>query len=252
MLSKKQEQRNKQYNESKLHFRANVRSANEINSDLNAKKELMTSSFEKVLDMCFKQITSAANINASTCLFEVPEFVLGYPLFNINECIIYILDKLKKHNYIVNYYFPKLIQVAWKKEESQEERIHNQLIAVMNTSLHDKTFLPFLKNVLKQKQYSKDENLLTLTNEAQKIKQNMISYEQNTEQQRRNREAENGNEQKQEKVEKEDQINGTNDKKKESPSQPNKKKNTRKAKPISQFRKNNNFSVLDLSDPNVL
>lgn len=122
-----------------------VRNAMEQSKILNHNKNLVKLSFEKILEMCFTHINTATQLNSCTCLFEVPEFIIGYPLFNINECIIYISDRLKQLGYKVNYFFPKLLHISWNTEDTQKDRFNKKLIDMMNCALREKQFIPFLQ-----------------------------------------------------------------------------------------------------------
>lgn len=55
--------------------------------------------FQKVYDRIDKKILMASNQNFYQCLYEIPEFMLGLPLYNLQECIIYVNKKLKNNGF---------------------------------------------------------------------------------------------------------------------------------------------------------
>lgn len=72
-------------------------------------------SFKKILEQCNKQIKKSVEIerNITFTFFEVPEFLIGYPLFDLNECIEYLLKTLTTSGFAVKYFFPRIIFVSW-------------------------------------------------------------------------------------------------------------------------------------------
>lgn len=93
---------------------------NDIKQTINRKKERKYESFEKILDMCFNKIERYAHIDKLFCLFEVPDFVLGKPLFDINECILFLMSQLQKNGFKVTYMFPRLLRIDWQDQTTSQ------------------------------------------------------------------------------------------------------------------------------------
>lgn len=55
--------------------------------------------YQKVYDRIDKKILMASSQNYYRCLYEIPEFMLGIPLYNLNECIKYIDKKLNDNGF---------------------------------------------------------------------------------------------------------------------------------------------------------
>jgi len=72
-------------------------------------------SFEQVVSRCFKTINKSIDVlrNNHHCLFEVPEFIIGYPLYDLNECIEYVVRKLNTAGFYVRYFFPRILYISW-------------------------------------------------------------------------------------------------------------------------------------------
>lgn len=85
----------------------------EINTFIEKKQTRRKESFEKVLQQCFQKIRGHAAKEQIFCLYEVPEFIYGYPLYDLNECISYLYDALNKNGFRVDYFFPRVLQVSW-------------------------------------------------------------------------------------------------------------------------------------------
>ena len=78
--------------------------------------------FEKVLEMCHKKIIAHSDNKKQRFFYEVPEFVLGYPLYDINDCITHILECLKSNGFLAIYYFPRYVYISWDFEEIDQHK----------------------------------------------------------------------------------------------------------------------------------
>jgi len=85
----------------------------ELYKSINDKKASKVNHFEHVLTKCHSKIKLAAQNNHFACFFEVPEFVIGLPLFNVTECITYIINALKDNGFVVKYLYPKTVYITW-------------------------------------------------------------------------------------------------------------------------------------------
>lgn len=101
-------------------------------SEKNEKKSLC---YEKVLEICNRRVLSSADRHKTSCLFEFPEYVIGYPLFDLNACMDYCKKQLVANGFLVNYYFPNKFYISWDYEEikkhKEEQRKQTPLIAAL-------------------------------------------------------------------------------------------------------------------------
>ncbi len=87
---------------------------------INERKDKQNYCYEKLLEMTHNKIKRTASQKSVRCVFEVPSYVFGYPLFDLNECIDFIVKELKANGFVVNYYFPNSIYISWDFEEIDE------------------------------------------------------------------------------------------------------------------------------------
>lgn len=102
----------------------------ELNRSITEKKNLSIEVYEKIVSKCHRRIESTTENLKTNCFFQIPEFVIGYPLYDLSKCIEYTVDELKKNGFLVKYYFPKTIYVSWDLKEisnSNKEPKVNQL-----------------------------------------------------------------------------------------------------------------------------
>ena len=84
-----------------------------------------TGAYQEVLRICHNVIKrTASETNECHCFFVVPPMVYGYPLYDINACILYIVEKLDKNGLNVVYTHPNLLLISWyKKPEPPKKEI---------------------------------------------------------------------------------------------------------------------------------
>lgn len=80
----------------------------------NRKKDDFT---YQVKDMLYKDcvgyIKTMNNVNVTECVYTVPMFMIGYPIYNVEEVTKYIGNKLKREKIKVKFLSEKEIFVKW-------------------------------------------------------------------------------------------------------------------------------------------
>ena len=85
----------------------------ELQNSINKKKQNRTQIYENVLYKCHMKIKTAAKQEKYDCIYDVPQYIVGLPLYNINECMDYIINQLNDNGFNVKYYFPKFLHISW-------------------------------------------------------------------------------------------------------------------------------------------
>ncbi len=113
----------------------------ELHRKINQRNEKKSICYEKVLEICNKRILSQTERDKTNCVFEFPEYIIGYPLFDLNMCIKYCEKHLVANGFLVKYMFPNKFYISWDfdeiKKHKDEERKKLPLVAVLpkqNTS----------------------------------------------------------------------------------------------------------------------
>jgi len=89
--------------------------AKDVQNLMRMRFERKKESFHRVLDQCYGKIEKAAKHDLTWCVFDVPEFMLGYPIYDLNECIQYVYHHLTHKGFRVDYFFPKMLCVIWTR-----------------------------------------------------------------------------------------------------------------------------------------
>lgn len=84
-------------------------------------------SFEQVLTNIYTRMKSLAGIRHTRCMYQVPEFMFGYPLYTLNECIAFIHDRLSSSGFVCTYYFPNVLYISWDTDEIENKKLRRVL-----------------------------------------------------------------------------------------------------------------------------
>ena len=71
------------------------------------KKKIET--YNKILSGCNRKIKWCNSNNKFECYFEIPQFFMGSPLYNIEECAYFIIQKLQIQKFKTFYYSPDIL-----------------------------------------------------------------------------------------------------------------------------------------------
>jgi len=69
--------------------------------------------YDKIYELIEKKILSASSCNYYYTVYEIPEFLIGYTLFNFDMCSEYIQKKLRSNKFKVILYQPNILFITW-------------------------------------------------------------------------------------------------------------------------------------------
>jgi hypothetical protein len=83
----------------------------------NKKDKIKTNTFNVIIEKIHSKIKHIAQQGGMEVFYEIPYVLLGYPLYNIIECIDYVVDSLRKNGLLVQILpHPNntTIYISWK------------------------------------------------------------------------------------------------------------------------------------------
>lgn len=101
--------------------------ARELNRMIETKRVERKATFVKIADMCQARVIKYAKRDMQRCVFEVPEFILGTPPYDLNEAIKFIISRLQDNGFLVRYFFPRLLYISWDTEEIDGKKLMHPL-----------------------------------------------------------------------------------------------------------------------------
>lgn len=80
---------------------------------------------------CFDKIKETSENNQLYCFYNIPEYIPGFPLFNMTDCVLYLLNILKEKGFICRYVDNYILYITWnvpnKKYKAIEENKNNSI-----------------------------------------------------------------------------------------------------------------------------
>ena len=75
----------------------------ELYSTINEKTLKRMEIYDDVLKKCHSRIKYNSKLERTYCFYQIPEFIIGVPLYDINEMKTYVMNSLKKNGFEILY-----------------------------------------------------------------------------------------------------------------------------------------------------
>jgi hypothetical protein len=76
--------------------------------------------YDIVLKKCHQRIKATAKVldGNDSCVFVVPPYIYGCPLYNINNCIFYLVQQLTENGFDVKHINPNFLMISWEGKKN--------------------------------------------------------------------------------------------------------------------------------------
>ena len=86
----------------------------------------------KLFDDILVQIHNKIKLNSKNkvfyCTSSIPEFLIGKPLYKVEDLRKYLIDSLKRDKFDVLYIHPNLLFISWEKKKN-DKRNHKKVVS---------------------------------------------------------------------------------------------------------------------------
>ena len=72
--------------------------------------------YDKIYEIIEKKIINASTCNLYYIVYEIPEFLVGYTVYSLNDCNQYIQNKLKNNKFKIKYFEPNILYISWNNK----------------------------------------------------------------------------------------------------------------------------------------
>lgn len=86
---------------------------NELYSNINNKTLKRMELYDSILLKCHSRIKYNSNLQRTYCFYQVPEFIIGIPLYDISELRNYVMNSLKTNGFEILYIEPNWLFIHW-------------------------------------------------------------------------------------------------------------------------------------------
>ena len=75
--------------------------------------------FDDILKCIHNKIKYNAKYERTYCFYQIPEFIIGVPLYNINDLKQYIINSLQKNGFKLMYFHPNILFIVWEIKKNK-------------------------------------------------------------------------------------------------------------------------------------
>ena len=97
----------------------------ELHRTIDIKRQNRMKCYEIILEKIHKKIIYTTKREQSFCIYVIPEYIIGLPMINNNECTEYLIEKLNENGFYVKYTFPILLYISWFRPNEPMSKPNN-------------------------------------------------------------------------------------------------------------------------------
>ena len=107
------------------HLGSSLFNVNDLHKKAKEKELSRNKIYFKISKKCFDKIKDSSENDQTYCFFKVPEYIPGFPLFNMTQCVLYLLNLLKEKGFHSRYVDGYVIYISWNIPNPQYKAIEN-------------------------------------------------------------------------------------------------------------------------------
>ncbi len=69
--------------------------------------------YKQLSQKCFKKIEQCVQNGVPHCMYQIPAFQIGFPLYNMTQYITYLMKVLQHKGFLVKFIKPNLLFISW-------------------------------------------------------------------------------------------------------------------------------------------
>ena len=85
----------------------------ELYSTINQKTLKRMELYDSILKKCHSRILYNSGLQRTYCFYQIPEFVIGTPLYNIEDLRNYVMNSLQTNGFEILYIEPNWLFIYW-------------------------------------------------------------------------------------------------------------------------------------------
>ena len=105
----------------------------ELYSTINQKTLRRMELYDSILKKCHSRILYNSNLQRTYCFYQIPEFVIGIPLYDITELRNYVMNSLKTNGFDILYIEPNWLFIYWNVKGVKSLTKNNNVTKKINT-----------------------------------------------------------------------------------------------------------------------
>lgn len=92
----------------------NIPSIGFLQKEKSIKENSKMDIFNVVLNKCIEKIVyTNRHTDKTFVIFEVPKILIGYPMYDMRSCILFLIQKLSQKGYLIEFIDPFYLYIDW-------------------------------------------------------------------------------------------------------------------------------------------
>ena len=108
---------------------------NDLQRKAREKEKNRNKIYFSITKKCFDKIKETSSNDETYCFFKIPEYIPGYPLFNMTECVLYLLNILQERGFSCRYVDGYIIYITWNINKKDYKAIEDKKDTLNNIHL---------------------------------------------------------------------------------------------------------------------
>ena len=77
------------------------------------REDMKKETYNKIYKRIEKKICTASDANCYHTWYQIPEFLVGLPVYSFKDCKEYVQNKLVHNGFNVDFYEPNILFIKW-------------------------------------------------------------------------------------------------------------------------------------------
>ena len=107
-------------------------SINDIHKKQKEKEKNRLKIYETISTRCFKKIKETSLNEETYTFFKLPEYIPGLPLYNLTECVMFLLNLLHEKGFNARYCDQYMLFISWNLSKPSLKLIEDSPQIVQN------------------------------------------------------------------------------------------------------------------------
>lgn len=100
-----------------------IPSIDSLHKEKSIKDDSKAKIFNLVLNKCVEKISyTNRHTDKTFVIFEIPQVLIGYPLYDMKSCILFVISKLSASGYIIEFIDPFYLYIDWGSATKRTSR----------------------------------------------------------------------------------------------------------------------------------
>jgi len=118
---------------------SSIPSIDSLHKERHQKDTTRNDIYTIVLNKCIEKIIHANRHTDKTyIIFEVPNILIGYPMYDMKSCILFIINQLVQKQYLVEFVEPHYLYIDWGCKGTVIDKYQSSTSTAGNTSIGKK------------------------------------------------------------------------------------------------------------------